>query len=467
MTEKIRGALRIAALSPAAHTLSLSCGMMLADARAQIPELQAFALDSQTDHFWLTRLALACELYTPMVTLADPHSILLDMTGCFHTLGMNEADLTTDITHRLQRRGMQTRTAWGATPDAALALALYRRNHPHELPVEALQLESDTHAALRRSGLTTLGDLASRPRAPLAARFGTALPTRLARLLEEEDPHITPLRMPAPVWVEKRFPEPLALVDTLLDVIRDLAQESEITLTERGQGGRRFAVSLFRSDGHVAQLGVDSALPLRDPAAITDLFRERIASLADPLDPGFGYDMIRLAVPHCEKLEQGQPKLTEQADRPDPRPLLNRLAVRFGAESIRSFRPRNAHLPEYAAMLAPPDSAPAHWPDRVPDEPPLRPLFLFDPPQRVTVMAQVPDGPPRLFQWRGNTYRITFYEGPERIAYPWWKHPEGHGPTRDYYRVEDTTGHRFWLFRHGLYGSETDQPHWYLHGQFA
>lgn len=38
--------------------------------------------------------------------------------------------------------------------------------------------------------------------------------------------------------------------------------------------------------------------------------------------------------------------------------------------------------------------------------------------------------------------------------------------TRDYYRVEDREGRRFWLFRQGLY-EETAEPRWFVHGLFA
>ena len=70
------------------------------------------------------------------------------------------------------------------------------------------------------------------------------------------------------------------------------------------------------------------------------------------------------------------------------------------------------------------------------------------------------------FSWRGDQHRVAYAEGPERLAYPWWRHPEGEGPTRDYYRVEDEEGRRFWLFRHGLY-EERGNPDWYIHGLFA
>ena len=63
-------------------------------------------------------------------------------------------------------------------------------------------------------------------------------------------------------------------------------------------------------------------------------------------------------------------------------------------------------------------------------------------------------------------------EGPERIAAEWWRRGQGHEPgkgglTRDYYRVEDVRGRRFWVFRHGLYGVEQTSPDWYVHGVFA
>jgi protein ImuB len=44
---------------------------------------------------------------------------------------------------------------------------------------------------------------------------------------------------------------------------------------------------------------------------------------------------------------------------------------------------------------------------------------------------------------------------------------QGEGLTRDYFRIEDVRGRRFWIFRHGLYGTERQNPGWYMHGLFA
>jgi protein ImuB len=78
----------------------------------------------------------------------------------------------------------------------------------------------------------------------------------------------------------------------------------------------------------------------------------------------------------------------------------------------------------------------------------------------------VPVAPPRRFFWRNVWHDVAHTEGPERIAMEWWKHVAPQA-TRDYFRVEDKTGHRFWLYRDGLYVREKQTPRWFLHGVFA
>ena len=103
----------------------------------------------------------------------------------------------------------------------------------------------------------------------------------------------------------------------------------------------------------------------------------------------------------------------------------------------------------------------------------MRPLRLFERPEEIKVIAQVPDGPPARFVWRRATHAVVRAEGPERIAMEWWR-PQGSPLTRDYFRVEDENGLRFWLYRDGLYDREIEQeagravqPCWFMHGLFA
>ena len=89
------------------------------------------------------------------------------------------------------------------------------------------------------------------------------------------------------------------------------------------------------------------------------------------------------------------------------------------------------------------------------------------------IKATVPDGPPRHFTWRRALHAVVRVEGPERIAMEWWKQ-DGAVLTRDYFRIEDEAGLRFWIFRDGLYDRELidaeGKPmpaNWFVHGLFA
>ncbi|MGQ0660595.1 Y-family DNA polymerase [Sphingosinicella sp.] len=471
---KLKGALRIAAVDQRARALGLTPGLAFADARARVPELASEALDEGADAAWLTRLAEGCDRYTPMVALDLPDGLILDVTGCSHLLG-GEAGLAGDIRTRLARLGMSVRAAFAGTPDAARALVRYGSDEGEDvrpLPVEALELDPEATTALRRAGLVTIGDLAIRPMAGLAARFGMAAATALRRLLGDETRPIDPRRAPPPVLVERRFAEPIARTEDALHAVGELVGEAAQELEKRGEGGRAFAATLFRCDGFAPRLTIETGRPSRDPALIVRLLRERIDSLADPLDPGFGYDMVRLAVLHSEPLAASQFEMAGE-ERPDAdlAALVDRLAVRLGADRVIRLKPYDSHIPERAQVAVEAVAPASPWPASKGDEPPLRPLFLLDPPEPVQVVAEVPDGPPRRFRRHGAWHEVHRAEGPERIAAEWWRRRHGHRPgqgglTRDYYRIEDKEGRRFWLFRHGLYGEKAD-PGWYLHGLFA
>jgi protein ImuB len=300
--------------------------------------------------------------------------------------------------------------------------------------------------------------------------------------------------------VERSFAEPVARTETALTVLAELAGEAAALLAERHHGGRRFEALFFRTDGLVQRLRVETGTPSRDVAALMRLMRERIEALSDPLDPGFGFDLIRLNVPLSEPLGATQLRLEGgSVAEAEVMALVERLSTRLGRGRIRRFAPRDTHIPEQAefslpALEAPPPGA---WSVTQQGEPPLRPVHLFDPPQRIEVLgAEVPDGPPARFRWRRSLHDVARYEGPERIAGEWWRRdpvpievprPGGEARpgqeedetvtryrlgdeparTRDYYRVEDRRGRRFWIFRHGFYEAQKLAPGWFVHGLFA
>lgn len=275
LIEKIRGGLRITALSRAGAALGLTPGLPLADARARVPELVAIPADPAADAALLDRLVHLAHAYSPSVSADPPHGLLLDIAGCTHRFGDGEAGLCDDLLRLLKNKALTAHAACAATPDAARALARFGGQEVRTLPVAALGLTPTIHLALQRSGLRRIGDLADLPSAPLAARFGVELPVQLARLLGDEDTHITPLAVAEPIEALRRFAEPVGRAEDVMGAMTELLGNVSGQMERRGEGGRAFVLRLQRSDGHVASLSIECGAPTRDPALVLRLLRER------------------------------------------------------------------------------------------------------------------------------------------------------------------------------------------------
>jgi protein ImuB len=480
------GGLRLVALSPQALAAGLRPGMSLSEARALLPAVVAMDAEVEADQRLLLALAAGAERYTPMVALDGVDGLMLDITGAAHLVG-GEAALIIDLHRRLARLGLTGAIAIAGTPDAARLLARYlpgsvvpsgaEAAHVALLPVEALITDEGVRTALRRAGLVTIGDLAVRPPLMLTARFGADLRLRLARTLGQEDCRITPLRRPPDCMAEKHFPDPFSARERIEAALSPLAQQVSLMLERRGAGGRLFEAVFFRADGLRRRIQIETAAPLRMAEDLLRLIFLRLDTLADPLDPGFGFDALRLSVLRTEPMQVRQANLetgTEEMALSEAglADLINRLVLRFGRENVLSFASRDTHDPVRASALVPAmGMEPRGKSDPValsqgPGDPPLRPLTLFEHPQPLEALAEVPDGPPLRFRWRRALHDVCRAEGPERILPEWWQQGDLPARARDYYRVEDQQGRRFWLFREGLHG-EAQPPRWFMQGLFG
>ena len=218
---------------------------------------------------------------------------------------------------------------------------------------------------------------------------------------------------------------------------------------------------IARADGSSTVIEAGLSAPSREKEHLLRLLEDKI----ETLDLGFGVDLMALSALATERLALAQSSLMERSGKAQAQPLIDRLVNRLGARAVRRLVPSASHIPELAQSLKSAFAVPSFWLGQ-PLKPP-RPPLLFAEPEPLAVLAEIPEGPPARFTWRRVTRRVVKAEGPERIAPEWWRELV-RARTRDYYRIEDEDGHRYWVFRDGLYQeSGRGNPAWYLHGVFG
>lgn len=470
LTAETGAAATLHAVNRAAEAAGVFAGMPLTDARAVRPALRVGPATPAADVAALGALATWATRYTPWTALDGPGDggeagLWLDITGCAHLFGGEDA-LARDLRQRVLALGLSAvrvgladtqGAAWAAArfladdggdpPGVALLPEGAQRQLLMGLPVEALRLPPETVETLRRLGLRRIGDLATLPRAPLTARLGPAVTQRLDQALGREPEPFTP-RPPVVPWRETlAFPEPIGRSEDILGAAEALCRALRPRLERAGKGARRLLLELMRVDGTRLHRMFGTSRPVRDPAALTRLFRETL----DGLDVGFGIEAMALTLTAVEPFGSEQPALVSGAGAGDDTaagearlaPLLDRLRARLGPDRVVRPAPRPSHWPETAVTIAErtPAGAPAIWPATAP-----RPPRLLAP-EPVEVLA---DGtPPARFRWRRHTWCVARAEGPERIAPEWWHDAAPPPPTcvRDLWRIEDSDGHRLWLAR--------------------
>jgi protein ImuB len=475
LVETVAGVRRLYAVDEAAARLGLHVGQKAADALALVPKLTTDEADIAGDAAALEALCDWAVRFSPAVAVCPPDALFLDIAGADHLWG-DEAAMLDDLLSRLAREDVPARAAVADTPGAAWALAHFGDNRTiapaggqaerlAPLPVAALRLDPADAAQIARLGLTRIGRLIDQPRAALARRFGRGLTLRLDQALGGSAEGLTFRRPPTPWFHRLAFAEPISTPDDLARTAGDVAAALCARLEAQGCGARRFTFGYHRLDGASAYRTVGLSRPGHDAARLAKL----VAPKLEDIDPGFGIETITLAAEGVQALVAAQDGL-EDAGQIAPEvalaALVDRLTNRLGEDRVWRAEPYASHVPERTVTRTPAlDGEPSAdtW---ALDRP--RPLRLFARPEPITAIAEIPDDPPRQFQWRGRTHRVTRSEGPERIGEEWWRKPiEDVAPNRvrDYYRVEDEAGGRYWLFRTGLYGA--GETRWFLHGLFG
>lgn len=464
-----RGRKIIKAISPAAEAQGIEVNMPLADATAIVPDLQVFDDKAGRDAMLLKAIGTWCIRYTPIVAVDDPDGLFLDVSGCTHLWG-DENTYLKEIVTRLQSKGYHVHAAIADTVGAAWAICRFGKSTQIiesgtqaeallSLPPAALRLEPEVLARLQKLGLYQISSFMGMPRSVLRRRFGEGLLLRLAQALGQEDEVITPLQLIAPY--QERLPclEPIRTAPGIEVAIKRLLEMLCTRLQGEGKGLRKAILKCYRVDGKIVQIEIGTNSPSHHISHLFKLFELKISLIA----PGLGIELFIMEAAKVEDVSPLQESLwacNPGLDDQEVTELLDRLAVKVGADHIHRYLPDEHYWPERSIRSATSilEKPRISWRT---DRP--RPTQLLKRPEPIEVTAPVPDYPPMLFRYKGIVHHIKKADGPERIEREWWLDA---GEHRDYYQVEDEHGQRYWLFRSGHYTGDKSN-HWFIHGYFA
>jgi protein ImuB len=426
-------------------------GLASGAALALAADLRILPRRPEAEQAALERLAAWCLRFTPQVSLAPPHALVLDVAASLHLFGGAEA-LLTRVRQGIAGLGYGRSCCLAPTPGGALTLAgqgrdliiagrSELRSALAALPVTALGFDRRGHADLAAMGLRQLADLLRLPRSGLAKRFGPGLVREIRRLLgDESDPRpafVPPARYTGELELPVEAPEAGALVFACRRLIEELCGY----LLGRQAGVQRLAWRLSHADLPDTVVPLGTSTPSRAPEVWLGLLRERLGhlTLRAPVRT------LTLTAGEVRPLPPGPLDLFPEqrsAGTPDPH-LLDRLRSRLGDEAVRGLQTLPDHRPEHA------------WRWCLPGEGCTgsgrfdRPLWLLPEPKPLEVRSQRP--------WYGGPLNLGMER--ERIETGWW---DGFQVARDYFVATAASGERLWVYRecHGRRG-------WFLHGLFG
>jgi len=463
----------VVAACTGAQALGIHTGMAATHARALVSDLDFRPAEPEADAALLDRLALlAVRRWSPIAAVTPLDGLWIDLAGCDHLHG-GEERFCRRLLAFCRRAGFTARVAVADTPGAAHALARFGKGEltrvdPHgtveaisSLPIAALRLTPTALSAARKFGFERIADLLPVARGPLARRLGLPAITRLDQALGGIAEPITPRDDPEVPAVERRLLEPISTADAIEKVMSDLLGDLAEVLQARGLGARSLRLTGMRVDGTEQVVAIGTSRPTREVSHLLRLLKLRI----ERIDPGWGLEQFTMVAPHTEPLDAvdlGAVLAGETLVR-DPARLVDVIAGRIGMRSVFRIAPVESHVPERAVAHSDPNVLPGDWPAW------QRPVRLFARPEPLhRVIALMPDQPPRRFEWRGTVYKVVAGDGPERVHGEWWRRDAEIWAVRDYYRVEDDAGGRYWVFRRGDgFEDDTGDLSWWMHGVFG
>lgn len=467
LASRQKGRMVIDSVSVMAAQKGIRTGMVLADCKAIMPELEMIESEPGKVSTLLNAMAEWCVRYSPFVAVDLPDGLIIDTSGCTHLWG-GEVAYTEAIVSKFQSFGYTVKVAISDTIGTSWALARFGKEMSiietenqadalRALPPSALRLESEIVNKLRKLGLNRIGDFIDMPHTALRRRFGATLTMRIRQALGQEFESILPVKPIEPYHERLSCLEPIPTVTGITMALQQLLETLCARFQAEGMGLRNAVFKAYRIDGNIQQIEIGTGQPSRNEKHLFKLFEHKIATL----EPALGFELFVLEAPKVEPMTEEQAEMWNLSSESDKKvaELLDRVVAKIGADALTRYLPVEQYWPERSVKLAtslsekPQTDWRTDWP---------RPIHLLSKPEPISASALLPDYPPMLFRYKGNVHNIVKSDGPERIEQEWW---QADGLYRDYYCVEDESGARYWLFRSGPYNA--GRPEWFIHGFFA
>ncbi|MGE7287073.1 Y-family DNA polymerase, partial [Pedobacter suwonensis] len=463
--------IQITAVSPIAQDFGVEVGMRAADAKAICPGLEVLDDKPGRQRKLLQGLGEWCVRYSPIVAIDEfgMNGLLMDVSGCCHLWG-GERNYLKEIVSRLKSKGYTVRLAIADTPGAAWAVSRFGKITPLIPPGEqvdallglipdALRLQDNVLAKLRKLGFYQIKSFIGMPRSVLRRRFGEDFLLRLAQAIGTENEVLMPLKVPVPFSERLACLEPIRTRNAIEIAINKLLDQLCRRMQTEGKGLRTGLLTCYRIDGKIVKVDIGTSGASHSAGHLFKLFQLKI----DQIRPALGIELFVLDAPKVDDVQVPQEEMWTSTPGLDDQGLirlLDRVAGKVGPQVIHRYLPATKYWPERSVLRAVSvtDKSQVSWRTSKP-----RPTELLKNPVPIEVMAIIPDHPPKFFIYKGVRHIIAKADGPERIEREWWL---DQGEHRDYYQVEDEQGGRYWLFRSGHYGGEQTYK-WFIHGFFA
>ena len=334
------------------------------------------------------------------------------------------------------------------------------------LPVAALRLAEETVGLLHQLGIDRIGQMEALPRDSLSSRFGPQLLRRWDQATGRQ-PEVMPTHRPTPPFqADWSADHPTTRRETVEAVFQQLIARLAAMLKRSGRGAMRLECRLdCISDGTMRAKPVTIMVGLFEPTASAEHLFQLARMQLERLRIASPVSAIRVAATDTAPLVCRQQELfalddgLPQSSSRQLAALVDRLSNRLGRRSVVRAQLVSDAQPELSWRSKPllGDSRRRRRLRKAASDLPPRPLRLLPRPLALDATSIAANGPPLRFRCHGREHQIAHTWGPQRIETGWWR---GHTVARDYYQIETTTGHRYWLFRRLRDGR------WFVHGMF-